>query len=56
VPVGLGALGVLVSATVARLLKHVRQPAVSSMSEEWLRQLDAQSYADDYSSRARNHW
>jgi hypothetical protein len=45
-----------VSAALARLLKPVRQPTVSSMSDEWLRQLDAQSHADDYSSRARNHW
>lgn len=31
------------SATAARLLRHVREPSMPSMSEEWLRYCDRES-------------
>ena len=33
----------LLSATAARLLRHVREPSVPPMSEEWLRHCDRES-------------
>ena len=46
-PAALGALGALVLAAVNFVVRRTRQPAMPSMSEEWLRMHDRDSGKSD---------